>query len=190
MEKESHSKFSLANFTKIQFSLLTFFLFGLHTSLYANDITPYQNTADSLVIQKNNSKKEVIIHAGRKIKVWQKNNKAVKGILKEVSPSFILITSKDKEVKIPINEIQKLRIVRSTTRKIISWTLIAAGAIGMTTGVLFLVIASTTESGLGIAIAAIAAGVTGGTGMLFLGGGGLLGDRTFDLQKKWSIQHH
>ncbi len=174
---------------KIKFTLIGIIILCLNTQLFANDITPIQQKSDSLVIKKNGAKKEITIYSGRRIKIWQKNNTSpIKGIFKGINQDFLTMSVNKKEISIAIDEIRKLKLTRSTGRKIVSWTLVSIGIIGVGTGIIALVAAAAAESGLGAGLASVAAAVTGGTGVLFLTGGGLLGGRKFELEHMWSIQ--
>ncbi len=165
------------------------FLINFNLSLFAT--TPQTKhsdfASDSLVLKKNNSKKEKIIFSGKKIKIWKQDNRMVKGVFLNIdNHSLTLIDKKNNPIKVLLSDIQKIKIIGSLFKQIAAGVLLGIGIIGASLGTILLV--ASLGSGYGGSIVAAVAGIVGGVGAITLTPGILLLDKKYDLEKKWSIQ--
>ncbi len=162
----------------------------LNTTVYSNTLPEaVEKKSDSLILKKNNSKKIAVIHMGKRIKVWKDKKTIFKGNFMGIDQNFMILKiDKEEEIKIAIDEIQKIKIIGSLFREITSGAFIAIGVIGIGIGTGFMIALIASSSSYGGAIVAAFAGAIAGIGTPFLVGGNLLSGRKFNLKKKWSIK--
>lgn len=163
----------------------------IQSIIFANHIDHEKaSISDSLLIQKKNSDKIVVVQSGRKIKVWTNKSQKIKGVFKTIEDnSLVLVTNKNEEVNIAIEEIQKIKVLGKEVKRTLSSFFTTIGVAGIAGGIVFLGIGSQDKSGIGGGIAAGYAAIVGGFGLLHLITGIILSGKKYDLKEKWSISN-
>lgn len=166
-----------------------FFLFqqNTHASL-PNEIIPFSIAQDSVVLIKQRNDKQMVIHAGSKLKLWLKNKEVLKGELISMEQDTLQVISDGTRVMIPVSNIKKMKVRAGKAGKIVGVTLMAVGAAAMFYGGLSLAvaIASFITDDIG-AILIFAVPVLFGGGYGVYKAGDAIHSRKFDLTSKWVI---
>ena len=145
---------------------------------------------DSLVIQKEQSDKQIIIRPGEKIKVWMGDKRTKIGKFQALDQGKVMLIIGSKEHAIPVHEIEKMRIYGNRLAQVIGGGMVVLGAGGMVFGGISLVAGT-------LALLADDIGAIILVAVPFLGGGGFglfklgkrITGRRIDLSE-WTIDVH
>ena len=132
--------------SKIILTLLITMLLTLKS--FATAINYSNSVTDSLVIQKLNLKKQIVVHAGNKIKIWHYDRSVIKGVFKSLNQDTLTIDVNGKMHKTVISDIKKLKFYYPQLGKqILGGLSFGVGTVAMTAGAIGL--ASSFGSPLG-----------------------------------------